>query len=621
VTSSQVGRKVKCSEERPICGHCHRLQLNCLYDAPAELRGRSSSLPRQQDTTSFSSGPSGVPRQDSLGGENSTVNPPVGASLGYVEETFPDYGSSLVGNLAPNFAFNGQPGNQTAQRHSSSNTWELELLGEDSLWANIPIIPNFISVQSSPPYEFVSSVDIPRPMTNPGTSGNSQVPHPTPSIDGAGRLAVPLPTQNALDQSSFYPADEIVLLRHFVDFAVPPILIGIEPRWNTSRDALLRLSKSNLSLRHSICAFSALSLGDSPGSQASTAAQSSSFYANLAMNELNTILDEQCNDASRLESHESILASIFFLSYVELIVSNAPKSSVDLLDRAHTLVSNKPPSSSPLYNQLQVWLKLLDAKLVSAGGKGFHLHTIPDTQDLDFVRESYDLPSANSEPNVPTSEAEDILFNSLNRQAFNFYLQVLNFSGRIAHLDKWHRSRGSVQDELEVMLASDKIVRDLNALWTRRPAIIDLADQKEQLRRYMSLTLATRVEHHLRTYTANFYACFIHLQRAAYARLEAISQVKPAVAKIVHLSRITIEEGHVLPVSMLWPLMMAACEADDEITQNTIINFIEGMGSKVGNAIRTANLVREIVKRQKSGQRADARTVMQEAFGEVFAII
>lgn len=156
------------------------------------------------------------------------------------------------------------------------------------------------------------------------------------------------------------------------------------------------------------------------------------------------------------------------------------------------------------------------------------------------------------------------------------------------------------------MLASDKTVRDLNTLWMQRPAILDLADQKEQRHRYMSLTLTTRVEHHLRIYTANFYARFIHLELAIYARLEAISQVKPAVAKIVRFSQITIEEGHLLPATMLWPLMMAACEAGDEITQNTIINFIEEMGSKVGNAIRTVNLVREIVKRQKSGQRADA---------------
>ncbi|KIV99819.1 uncharacterized protein PV09_08623 [Verruconis gallopava] len=527
-----------------------------------------------------------------------------------------------MGQIVPNLNFEGHLTSQTTQqRMSGPDTWELELLGEDSLWANIPILSNFISVQDSPPYEYVSSHDVPQPLMNPTLSGNGQFVNGM-AANGTGGMINQVPKQHSSDQSTFLPADEITLLRHFVDFAVPPILIGVEPRWNSSRDALLRLSKSNLPLRHAICAFSALSLEEAE-TRTSSARQSSTFYSTLAMTELNKLLDEQANGNARSDSQESILASIFFLSYVELIVSNAPKRSVYLLDRAHALLSNRSSSASPLYNQLQIWLKLLDAKVVSAGGKGIHLHTNPDTQDLDIVRESYDSSVICEQSGVttPILETEEILFNSLNRPSYNFYVQVLNFSGRIARLDKWHRSRGSVQDELEVMLAADKVIRDLNALWTRRPAIIDLADQREQLRQYLAPSLATKVEHHLRTYTANYYACFIHLQRVAYAHLKPISQIKTSVAKIVHLSRLTVDEGHALPVSMLWPLMMAACEAEDEETQNWIINCIEGMKSKVGNAMRTAKLVREIVKRQKSGQRADARTVMHEAFGAVFAII
>ena len=516
-------------------------------------------------------------------------------------------------------------GQTTDQQLLNTNSWELELLGEDSLWANIPILSNFISIQDSPPYEYVASYDIPQALKYPNLSNSTQLPNPMP-VNGTEAVSAPVTSQHSADQNAFVPIDEITLLRHFVDFAVPPILVGVEPRWNTSRDALLRLSKSSLPLRHAICAFSALSLGEASSVRTSSASQSSSFYSGIAMKELDKILNEQSLVQAPLESYESILASVFFLSYVELIVSKVPKSSVDLLDKAHALLSNQAPSNSSLYNQLQIWLKLLDAKVVSAGGKGIHLHTNPNARDLEVFRENYDssvenIDQANSrDRNVSRPEVEDILFNSLNRQAYNFYIQVLDFSGRIARLDKWHRSRGSVQDEMEVMLAADKIVRDLNALWTRRPAIIDLADQSDQLRQYMATSLATKIEHHLRTYTANFYACFIHLQRVAYAHLKAIEQVEGAVAKIVGLSRMMVEEGHALPVSMLWPLMMAACEAKEEETQGWIIGSIEGM-SKVGNAMKTARLVREIVGRQKSGQRADARTVMHEAFGEVFAII
>jgi hypothetical protein len=385
-----------------------------------------------------------------------------------------------------------------------------------------------------------------------------------------------------------------------------------------------------------------------------TTAQSSTYYSNLAMSELRKLLDENeasqhgppVNDNSMLNNgnlpvktaeksslDEAILATIFFLSYVEIIVSNVPKSSLELLNRAHVLMNNKEGLSTTLYQQLQIWLKLLDAKVVSAGGEGVHLHTNSFTRDLEAVRESYASSNANDEANgsnldASVLEASEILFNALNRRAFAFYLQVLNFSGRIARLDKWHRPRGSVADELEVMLAADKISRDLNALWTRRPALLDLADKSDQLRQYLSANLATKVELHLRTYTAAFHACFIHLQRVAYAHLRATEQVKEAVGRIVHLTRLTVEEqtvgqGHAaLPVSMLWPLMMAACEAQDEGTAKWIIECIEGMESSgVDNARRTAGLVREIVKRQRGGVRADATTVMQEIFGQVFAII
>jgi hypothetical protein len=622
---------VKCNEERPVCGHCHRLQLACSYESsgshtspPKSQKHRQNfSLPRQQSSVDLSGHiVPAVSEQSLLNQQNHAVNTSRAQSEAFEPDSLQVYDTNLMGNLEPSLNFEVPMSNQSQHRLSNPDTWELELLGEDSLWANIPILPNFMSVQDSPPYEYVASSYIPQHLQQPTSNNSVQDPVST-TANGNAMAARALQFQN-FDQTSFIPADEITLLRHFVDFAVPPILIGVEPRWNSSRDALLRLSKSNLPLRHSICAFSALSLEESPSTKLSLATQTSTFYSGLAMNELKKFLGDQSAGATEFDSHESILASIFFLSYVELIVSNAPKSSFDLLDRAHTLLSNKAPSSSALYNQLQIWLKLLDAKAVSAGGKGIHLHTNPDTQDLDIVRESYDSSSGNGEPNsvhAEEMETEDILFNSLNRQAYNFYLKVLNFSGRIARLDKWHRSRGSVQDELEVMLAADKILRDLNALWTRRPAIIDLADQREQLRQYIGSGLATRVEQHLRTYTANFYACFIHLQRVAYAHLQAISQVKPAVAKIADLSRLTVEEGHALPVSMLWPLMMAACEAKEEGTQGWIIECIEGMKSKVGNATRTAKLVREIIKRQKSGQRADARTVMHEAFGAVFAII
>ncbi|KAL3469742.1 fungal-specific transcription factor domain-containing protein [Aspergillus californicus] len=618
VISSPAGQKVKCNEEHPICGHCHRLRLVCTYDSSAspdslariEKPRQKSSLARQRNQTSTTRVAAvqdqSLPNQRSHVGITGRVQ-----NVSLEAEPLHDDDSTAL-SLVPSTDIEDPIRGQLLDPEN----WELELLGEDSLCTNLPILSSFFAAQHYPPYEHVMP---PYNMAQPFSSSlpmNDIRSDPSSATQKDNMIAAaPVSFRNS-DQTHFSPLEEVTLLRHFVDFAVPPILIGVEPRWHKSRNALLRLSKSHYALRLSICAFSALSLEESSSTQPSQATQSSDYYSALAVSELEKLFDGHSGENAGPSSYEAILGSIFFLAYVGLIVSKAPKSPVDLLDRAHTLLSQSQAFGSTLSNQLQIWLKLLDAKVVSAGGSGFHLYTNPDNLDLDPSTGDGEQASTN----VNFLETEDILFNSLNQQAYSFYLQVLNFSGRIARLDKWHRSRGSVEDELEVMLAAEKVLRDLNALWARRPAIIDLADQGE-LVQYMAPGLATKVLHHLRTYMANFQACFIHLQRVAYAHLQAIPQIRPAVARIVGLSRMTLKEGQSLSVSMLWPLMMAACEAEQEDTRHWIINCIDGMEAKVGNATRTAKLVRAIVERQKCGQRADARTVMHDTFEEVFAII
>jgi hypothetical protein len=46
-----------------------------------------------------------------------------------------------------------------------------------------------------------------------------------------------------------------------------------------------------------------------------------------------------------------------------------------------------------------------------------------------------------------------------------------------------------------------------------------------------------------------------------------------------------------------------------------VIKVIEGMGGRIGNAARTARLVKSICERQGGGRGRNARTVMQEVLG------
>jgi hypothetical protein len=524
-----------------------------------------------------------------------------------------------------------------------SNLWDLDLLGEESLWANLPIFFDLpVSKEPTGNEDAYQQTSRPGGISLPELSWSAGAPQTQMTsglpLAGENEMANNISLFESRNQSqtpgstvsfSAIPEQEVILLRHFVDFAVPPILVGVEPRWSSARDTLFRVAKANALVRHAICSFSALSLAEDTRNLPSNANQSSMYYYDLALEELHSTMTTSNPETPNMKLNENILASIFFLSYVELMMSSKPKHTLDLLRKAHGISTTNTPSRSALGNQLKIWLKLLDAKVVSAGGDGFHLFN--DTALKDFEGPPEDLTSSPLSPSDPSPEsapplppnAEDTLFNSLNTPAYNFHLLTLDFSGRIARLDKWHRPRGSVPDEIEVMQAAQKIISDLDALWSRRPAIIDLVYQHPAIQTHLSTSLSKKLQQNLRTYVANFHACYVHLQRVAYPTLPTTPETRTAVSKIVELVRLCEDDGIALSVAMLWPLMMAGVEVEDAGDREWVIGVIEGMKSRIGNAVRTARLVREICGRQRAGEgrRADARTVMQEVFGTVFAII
>jgi hypothetical protein len=504
--------------------------------------------------------------------------------------------------------------------HSRSNptasfgdSWETNLFDGDGLWANLPTFSGFGTDTQIYDGDFLGSE----------TVGNAAC-----AVLSMDQDCTDLFEDFSSNASTSVPIDmkatEKSLLKHFVDFAVPPLLVGVESRWNSARKALVKLTKGNHIIRHAICAFAALSLtSSSEHANAAINTHYSTHFYQLALHELDTFLELQPRSHLDPQSAENVLAAIFFLTYVELMTTSTPQNSLKLLHQAYNMTSREEIPRTALVVQLQSWLKLLDAKVVSAGGDGFHLLLTPHLFDQeDPSRSSRKQTPLEGEADNSVQEVEDIIFKTLNTPAYNFYLEVIPFSGRIARLDPWHRSRGSVSDEFEVMTAGQTIVNDLEALWKRRPETIDLLDQYDKLRLCLSDVLASKLQEHLWTYCANFYACYIHLQRVAYAHLPATKQAEQSVREIIRIVRLAEQRQKELPSSMLWPLMMAGCEAEAVNIREWIITKIETMSSKIGNASRTAKLVQEITKRQvASGKRFDARSVMHEAFGTIFAIM
>lgn len=157
------------------------------------------------------------------------------------------------------------------------------------------------------------------------------------------------------------------------------------------------------------------------------------------------------------------------------------------------------------------WLRLLDARAVSAGGEGLFL-----TEDESAINTDLLSPDSSiGEGNCELDDAEAALEDFIMQPAYIFFQKVQSFMGRVSKIDPWHRRRGTVEDETEVMLIASTISRDIKALWKQRPPLMDHA-VAGRLATLLSPPLADTVTRTMRVYHANYYASFIHLHRVAY---------------------------------------------------------------------------------------------------------
>jgi hypothetical protein len=265
------------------------------------------------------------------------------------------------------------------------------------------------------------------------------------------------------------------------------------------------------------------------------------------------------------------------------------------------------------------WLRLLDARAIStAGGEGLFL---ADTDETLF--DASPAANPNSEPETLDSEIEEILFDVLYHPGIVFYQKVQSFVGRITHIDPWHRSRGTVQDETEVMAIASQISKDLHALYIQRPPLMDHAVTGNLTDKHLAKNLAVALTRSFRTYLANYYASFLHLHRVAHVQYPKTKDVVAAIANIKRLSHLMAETDDSLPVNLLWPLLMWGAEEDSMEERRWIVDAIRGLESIATNAKPTADLLEEVQRRQdESKRRVDVRLVSQEYFASNhFAIV
>ncbi|GLI72640.1 hypothetical protein PoHVEF18_000821 [Penicillium ochrochloron] len=384
---------------------------------------------------------------------------------------------------------------------------------------------------------------------------------------------------------------ETQLADYFARSAAPPILATVETsaRWFWMRKQLTSMTSTSRMVKFGVIAFVALELESAGTLEPATYTQ----YYRTAKERLEDCLKD--------------------------------------ISRDHKILSSQ-------LRRLLSWLRLLDARAVSAGGEGLFL-----TEGDSAVNTDLQSPDSSiAEVDSGLDDAEAALEDFIMRPAFQFFQKVQLFMGRISKIDPWHRRRGTVEDETEVMAISAAITRDIKSLWQQRPPLMDHA-VTGKLATLLSPSLAETITRTMRVYHANYYASFIHLHRVAYKNLPRTTDVMDALNEIRQVTKMILESPLTsspldipsigtpnastttlpsLPVNMLWPLLMLGVEVEEPEERTWVISCIKGMENVASNADITADVLHEVIQRQdETKQRVDIRKVMHETFHRAFAIV
>ena len=279
------------------------------------------------------------------------------------------------------------------------------------------------------------------------------------------------------------------------------------------------------------------------------------------------------------------------------------------------------------------WISLLDVKALIAGRDGDPLVELGQLSDSETGRLSSTRETKETEPN-DLSKPGYLIYEAIMGPVFRFFVQAQQVIRRIVCIDLHHRSRGTLGDEFEVLQIAHKVGADLETLWNRRPRVLDVYDQPEELLDTLNPSAAVEVCRTFRQYVANFLACFIYLHRVAFAIYPRTDRVHKAVDQIIQLARVETtpsqrgEEQRHLPMTFIWPLFVAGLEGSLE-QRRWIVQEMQRMTEsqqtqpqRHPNATQALMLLDEMTRRQDvSRTGADSRCVRRELFADSFVMI
>uniref|UniRef100_A0A8H7K7E9 Zn(2)-C6 fungal-type domain-containing protein n=1 Tax=Bionectria ochroleuca TaxID=29856 RepID=A0A8H7K7E9_BIOOC len=584
-------RKVKCDELRPTCSHCERLNIECKW-----YGARRSSIGASDEG-------------------NATRTPESSLSAGLDKASYlPSHPSQVPQGFHQEIDYSG-------------SFWE-----ESDVWQQM-----FMDVEGA-----INSENHMMQTTYNNQTQNDHVPlasRPRRAVledecEGgraeSSALSAKSPassnrTQETIPQDS---SDNQGLIDYFAHSVTPPILSEVEAQrnWITMRKVLIKMAEESRMVRWAVLAF-ANAILCLRNNDWRTSKQH--HYHNAAA-EIAQLFPPKATElvAQHSRQRENMFATLFFLSYIDILEARVETARSHLQKAYDLFQRGKSERFAPMEKQLLLWIRLLDARTVAAGGEGLFLSK-DDEEILVFQTSpaSFGGDDGDSDKDeLDDSDVDDILFQALYQPGIIFFQKVQSFMGHIAKIDPWHRSRGTVEDETEVMSTAAVIAANLRDLYEQRPVLMDCAVAGKLTTKHISASLALPLTRAFRTYLSNYYASKIHLHRVAYKTFPLTAEAREAMDQIRGLAKLIASslegEGGPLPINMLWPLLLLGTEEQDLRERSWIKDQILRMEKVAGNARITAQVLEEVQARQDASKsRVDIGTVMREIFNKRFAVV
>ncbi|THV67875.1 hypothetical protein D6D19_08365 [Aureobasidium pullulans] len=591
-------RKVRCNEQRPRCSHCERLNLQCAWKSNAALAVALSQHAVDATSQATLIHPTWTSQAAAAFTADSTS--PVTSQQAPAVDNFFDYAGFMWDNPE----------------------WWQQYQTIDASLATTQVDNTMSDLFSSP------NTNSPA-LTATEETRRLEHSHPHQPAAASASASQQAQSERAGNMVQDTQTGDHLLLDYFLHSTVPPILAPVETRqqWSSMRRHFLVMAQESPMVRLALLSFSDLLLHRR---QNSTMSPDGQRYHQDSSRELASSVT---GAGTAVTKREHLLATCFFLSYVD-ILGGRTEAAHGSLKAAYTIFDQGDKASfGPLEIRILSWIRLLDGRAVSAGGEGLFLSD-------DEASEMLVQPSPAGLESLPgdldttndmdqNAEIEDVLFQALYQPGAVFFQKVQSFMGRISKIDPWHRSRGTVSDETEVMIVAANITKDLDKLFDARPRLMDYAAKGQLTPQYLNPHLSHTITRAFRTYASNFYASKVHLHRVAYKSLPLAPETVLALAKIKELARMMVDTpsesgvgGEPLPVNMLWPLLMLGSEEDDAQERAWIRTQICRMQEVATNAHMTAQVLDEVQKMQDATKtRVDIRSIMHKIFDACFAIV